>query len=52
MLSFFLSLCVVKLKESFGFFSLSPDTIFQTLIGFLASKALMAAVELELFTKL
>jgi hypothetical protein len=37
---------VVKLKEFLRFFSLSPDTIFQTLIGFLASKALMDAVEL------
>jgi 3-hydroxy-5-methyl-1-naphthoate 3-O-methyltransferase len=30
----------------------SPDPIFQILTGFWASKALMAAVELELFTKL
>jgi hypothetical protein len=41
MLSFILSLCVVKLKESLRSFSLSPDTIFQTLVGFWASKALM-----------
>ena len=32
--------------------SISPDPIFQTVTGFWASKALMAAVELELFTKL
>ncbi len=42
---------VVKLKESIGSLS-SPDPIFQTLVGFWAPKALMAAVELELFTKL
>ena len=41
MLTFILSLCVVKLKESLRSFSLSPDTIFQTLVGFWASKALM-----------
>jgi 3-hydroxy-5-methyl-1-naphthoate 3-O-methyltransferase len=52
MLVFSLSLRAVKLKESLSSFSLSPDPIFQTLIGFWASKALMAAVELELFTKL
>ena len=52
MLIFSLSLRVVKLKESLSSFSLSPDLIFQTLIAFWASKALMAAVELELFTKL
>jgi hypothetical protein len=52
MLVFSLFLCVFKLKESLSSFSLSPDPIFQTLIGFCASKALMAAVELELFTKL
>jgi predicted O-methyltransferase YrrM len=40
------------LKESHSSFSLSPDPIFQTLTGFWASKALRAAVELELFTKL
>ena len=44
-------MCVAKLKESVGSLS-SPDPIFQTLVGFWASKALMAAVELELFTKL
>ncbi|MDQ3968044.1 MAG: hypothetical protein M3275_06575 [Thermoproteota archaeon] len=47
-----MSLCVVKLKESLRSFPLSPDPIFQTLIGYWASKALMAAVELGLFTKL
>ncbi len=52
MLVFFLCLYLVKLKESLGSFALSPDPIFQTAIGFWASKALMAAVELELFTKL
>jgi hypothetical protein len=31
---------------------ISPDSIFQVLTGFWASKALMAAVELEIFTKL
>ena len=44
-------MCVAKLKESVGSLS-SPDPIFQTLVGFWASKALMAAVELEFFTNL
>jgi Dimerisation domain len=38
--------------ESINSFSLSADLIFQTLIGFWASKALMTAAQLELFTKL
>lgn len=52
MLVFSLSLCLVKLKESPSSFSLSLDPVFQTLIGFWASKTLMASVELELFTRL
>jgi hypothetical protein len=52
MLAFSLCFHIVKLKEYICSFSLSPDRIFQSLIGFWGSKTLLAAVELELFTKL
>ena len=39
-------------SSSNSYASISPDPIFQTATGFWASKALMAAVELGLFTKL
>jgi hypothetical protein len=52
MLVFLLILYCVYSQIEIGSLSLSPDSIFQTLIGFLSFKALMAAVELELFTKL
>jgi hypothetical protein len=52
MLVFLLILYCVYSQIEIGSLSLSPDSIFQTLIGFWAFKALTAAVELELFTKL
>lgn len=53
MLGFVLILYCVYSQIEIGSLSLSPDSIFfQTLIGFSAFKALMAAVELELFTKI